>query len=193
MLLKNRTCWELVINRFQVQCTWKKADIHNICSANGTNGKKIWSGFVLDSFTTQKSMVTPCVFFKSENGLKYLLSGLKAVDLWMQMNLSLPVRHLGHQSIWQPEDITTLTWVVAAIVWDLCHHQALTNGCVPNVVHVNMFPWQWSLQSWERMACNVLRTTFLWKFSLGSKVVRIFCWQTETPTLAINTWSEFMN
>lgn len=101
------------------------------------------------------------------------------------MNLSLPVRHLGHQSIWQPEDITTLTWVVAAIVWDLCHHQALTNGCVPNVVHVNMFPWQWSLQSWERMACNVLRTTFLWNFSLGSKVVRIFCWQTETPTLAL--------
>lgn len=44
MLLKNRTCWELVINRFQVQSTWKKADIHNICSANGTNGKKIWSG-----------------------------------------------------------------------------------------------------------------------------------------------------
>lgn len=63
MLLKNRTCWELVINRFQVQSTWKKADIHNICSANGTNGKKIWSGFVLDSFTTQKSMVTPCFFF----------------------------------------------------------------------------------------------------------------------------------
>lgn len=40
MMLKNRTCWELVINRFQVQCTWKKADIHNICSADGTNGKK---------------------------------------------------------------------------------------------------------------------------------------------------------
>lgn len=43
------------------------------------------------------------------------------------------------------ESFTAPTWI-AAILWDLCHRPALTNGSVPNVVHVNMFPWQCGFQ-----------------------------------------------
>lgn len=63
MLLKNRTCWELVINRFQVQSTWKKADIHNICSANGTNGKKNMIWFCFGQFYNTKEHGDTVFFF----------------------------------------------------------------------------------------------------------------------------------
>lgn len=47
----------------------------------------------------------------------------------------------------------------------LCHRRALTNGSVPNVVHVNMFPWQCSFQSRAPTACNVPRNSlFFWKW-----------------------------
>ncbi len=99
--------------------------------------------------------------------MTYLLFGL---DVFISLNATAQTRLQPSDTVVlginpsvngrQYEDITTTTWI-AAILWDLCHHPALTNGLVPNVVHVNMFPWQWSFQSWEAMACNVPRNASL--------------------------------
>lgn len=62
MLLKNRTCWELVIDRFQVQCTWKKQILITcVLLVEQMEKKMLWFCFG-QFYNTKEHGDTVCVF-----------------------------------------------------------------------------------------------------------------------------------
>lgn len=101
------------------------------------------------------------------NGFLLILE-CKIVPNWLQLSEGCVVLGAdpsvnGRQS----ESITTTTLNSCHFVRCVSSPSSDKWFFVPNV-RVNMFPWQWSFQGWEAMACNVPRKLF-WKCIRGKK------------------------